>query len=101
MSHLIKICAVCKFSHFRLWYLKSLDGTISCVINVLTLKAPNTLIFLLLFFEDIRHEFSCESSARQRIHIKYQVIFSLIKNEKVLMNVFCYSWIQVSEEHLS
>ena len=23
MSHLFKICAVCKFSYFRLWYLKS------------------------------------------------------------------------------
>ena len=34
---------------------------------------------------------SCESSARQRIHMKYQVLFSLKKNEKVFINVVCCS----------
>ena len=27
--------------------------------------------------------------ARQRIHMKYEVLFSLKNNEKVFMNVFC------------
>ena len=34
---------------------------------------------------------SCESSAKQRIHMKYQVLFSLKNNEKVFMNVVCCS----------
>ena len=34
---------------------------------------------------------SYESSARQRIHMKYQVLLSLKNNEKVFMNVVCCS----------
>ena len=64
---------------------------------ILTIKAPNEncsgrhFNFLLLSFEEIRLDVSCESSARQRIHMKYQVLVSLKNNEKVLMNVVCYS----------
>ena len=32
-------------------------------------------------------DFSCESSALQRIHLKYQALFSLKNNEKIFMNV--------------
>ena len=39
----------------------------------------------------MRLDVSCESSARQRIHVKYQVLFSLKNNEKVFMNVVCCS----------
>ena len=33
MSHLIKIYAVCKFSYFRLWYLKIISNCILAVYN--------------------------------------------------------------------
>ena len=33
------------------------------------------LLFLLLSFEEIRLDVSCESSAKQRIHMKYQALF--------------------------
>ena len=33
----------------------------------------------------------CESSALQRIHMKYQVLFSLKNNEEIFMNVVCCS----------
>ena len=39
----------------------------------------------------IRIHVSCESSAWQRIHMKYQVLFSLKNNEKVFMVVVCCS----------
>ena len=39
----------------------------------------------------IRLDFSCESSAQQRSHLKHQVLFSLKKNEKIFMNVVCCS----------
>ena len=35
----------------------------------------------------IRLDFSCESSAKQRIHLKHQVLFSLKNNKIILMNV--------------
>ena len=51
-----------------------------------------TLIFFYFYLlKKIRLDVSCESSARQRIHMKYQVLFSLKNNEKVLMNVICCS----------
>ena len=50
---------------------------------LLTLKAPNhhfsrrhSLIFFHCFSEKIRLDFSSESSARQRIHMKNQALFS-------------------------
>ena len=64
----------------------------------LTLNAPNKncsrlhlnfLDFCLL--KKIRLDFSYESSAKQRIHLKDQVLFSLKNNEKIFMNVVCCS----------
>ena len=63
----------------------------------LTFKASNKkncsrrqfIYFLLLSFEKIRLDVSCESSAY--IHTKYQVFFSLKNNEKVFINVVCCS----------
>ena len=43
--------------------------------------------FYFYLLKKIRLSVSCESSARQRIHMKYQVLFSLKNNEKVFMNV--------------
>ena len=49
-------------------------------VSSLTVKAPNKICsrrhfnFLLLSFEEIRLDFSCESSALQRIHLKHQVL---------------------------
>ena len=34
---------------------------------------------------------SCESSVKQSIHMKYQVLFSLKNNEEVFLNVVCCS----------
>ena len=47
----------------------------------------------ILFYlsKKIRLDFSCESSAYQRIHLKDQVLFSLKNNEKIFMNVVCRS----------
>ena len=62
----------------------------------LTLKVPNKncsrrhFNFLLLSFKKVRLDVSCESSARQRIHMKHQVLFSLKNNERIL-NVVCCS----------
>ena len=57
----------------------------------LTLKAPITTaadnihnIFSFFFSEKIRHDVSSESSARQRIHMKLQVLFSLKNKNKNL-----------------
>ena len=51
---------------------------------VLTLKAPykncrrrHLIFFYFYLSKKIRLDVSCESSARQRIHMKYQVLFSL------------------------
>ena len=56
------------------------------------IAADDTFIFLLFYLlKKIRLGVSCESSARQRIHTKYQVLFSLKNNEKVYMNVVCCS----------
>ena len=63
----------------------------------LTLKAPSKiaaddiLIFYFYLSKEIRLDFSCESYARQRIHLKHQVLFSLKNNEKIIMNVVCCS----------
>ena len=63
----------------------------------LTHKAPtkiaagDILIFYFHLSKKMRLDFSCESSARQRIHLKHQVSFSLKNNEKILRNVVCCS----------
>ena len=52
-------------------------------LSLLTLKAPIATAaddihkyFLIFFPEKIRRDISCESSARQRIHMKLQALFS-------------------------
>ena len=53
------------------------------IANMLTLKAPiMTAADNYCFSETIRLDISCESSARQRIHIKHQALFSLKDNSK-------------------
>ena len=49
---------------------------------------------ILIFFtfnlsKKIKLDFSCDSSAsaRQRIHLKHQILFSLKNNEKIFMNI--------------
>ena len=54
------------------------------------IAADNTLLFFLLSME-IRLDVLCESSAQQRIHMKYQVLFSLKNIEKVFISVVCCS----------
>ena len=58
---------------------------------ILTLKVPITtaaddihIYFFIVFPEKIRLDVSCESSTRQRIHMKHQALFSLKdKSEKL------------------
>ena len=67
------------------------------ILEHLTLSAPNKnysrrhFFFYFYLSKEIKLDVSCESSARQRIHMKYQVLFSLKNNENVFMNVVCYS----------
>ena len=59
------------------------------VVKELTLKAANKncsrrhFVFL--------SEIKLDVSAKQRMHMKYQVLFSLKNNEKVFINVVCCS----------
>ena len=59
---------------------------------MLTFKVPNKNcsrrhfnFFTFIFLKKIRFEVSCESSALQRIHMKYRLIFSE-KKRNVFMN---------------
>ena len=52
---------------------------------------PMTGLVYFYLSKKIRLDFSCESSAWQRIHLKHQVSFSLKNSEKILMNVVCCS----------
>ena len=52
--------------------------------------ACGALVYLYLSMK-IRLDFSCESSAKQRIHLKHQVLFFLKNNEIICMNVVCCS----------
>ena len=66
-----------------------------CEGQLLTLKVPSKIAadntFILLSFEEIRLDVSCDSSARQRIHMKYQVLFYQKNNEKIFKTVICCS----------
>ena len=53
--------------------------------------ADDTLCFYLYLLKKIRLDILCESSALQRIHMKYQVLFSLMNNEEIFMNIVCCS----------
>ena len=46
--------------------------------------AVNILFFYYYFSEKIRLDISCESSARQMIHMKYQALISLKNKEKIM-----------------
>ena len=76
-------------------------------INILTLKAPMTTAaddihkyFFHCFSEKIRLDVSSESSARQRIHLKHQALFSLkVKSKKLKCRLLQFSFgaIKVSD----
>ena len=55
------------------------------------IAADDILIFYFYLSKKIRLDFSSESSGKQRIHLKHQVLFSLKNNEKIFMNVVCCS----------
>ena len=62
---------------------------------MLTLKAPITTVaddihkyYFMVFQKKIRLDVSSESSARQRIHLKHQALFSL-KDKSKNKNVVC------------
>ena len=55
------------------------------------ITADNSLIFYFYLLKKIRLDLLGESSAKQRIHMKYQVFFALKNNEKIFMNVVCCS----------
>ena len=68
------------------------------ILGVLTVKVPNKKCnrrhFIFMYFyllKKIRLDVSCESSARQRIHM-CQVLFPLKNNEKVFTNIFVCSY---------
>ena len=62
---------------------------------MLTLKAPSkiaaddTYYFYFYLSKKIRLDVPCESSAKQRIHMKYQALFYQKKNEKIFKTVVC------------
>ena len=55
------------------------------------IAADDILIFYFYLSKKIRLDFSCESSAQQRIYLNHQVLSSLKNNEKIFMNVVCCS----------
>ena len=46
------------------------------MVPVMTAADDDLEYFFHCLLEEIRLDFSCESSARQRIHMKHQVLFS-------------------------
>ena len=66
-------------------------GEITYELTYLTLKAPNKKcsrrFFYFYLLKKIRLDVLCESSALQRIHMKYEVLFLLKNNEDIFMNV--------------
>ena len=55
---------------------KALSGELSCPCD------RSSLSFYFYLLREIRLDVSCDSSAQQRIHVKYQVLFSLKNNKK-------------------
>ena len=53
--------------------------------------ADDILIFFFYLLKKIRLDVLCEPSALQRIHMKYQALFSLKNNEEIFVNVICCS----------
>ena len=65
-------------------------------IGELTLKAPSKIcsrrhlsLFFFNFSKKTSLDISCESSAKQTIHMKYQDLFSLKNLKKIFQNVVC------------
>ena len=65
---------------------------------LLTLKAPSKIaaddtfiIFTFYLLKKIRLDVSCESSAKQRIHMKYKALFYQKKQWKIFQTVVCCS----------
>ena len=48
--------------------------------------------FFFFFSEKTGLDISCESSAKQKIHMKCQDLFSLKNNKKKILNVLCYKF---------
>ena len=62
---------------------KALSGELSCPCDM--------ALFYFYLLKKIRLDVLCEFSVLQRIHMKYQVLFSLNNDEKLFMNVVCCS----------
>ena len=54
-------------------------------------KTKIAALFYFYLLKKIRLDVLCASSALQRIHMNYQVLFSLKNNEEIFMNVVCCS----------
>ena len=74
---------------FQCSIIQELSRTITNpIVNKLTLNVPITTAaddihkYFSLFSEKIRFDVSCESSSRQRIHMKNQALFSLKDRSK-------------------
>ena len=57
------------------------------------IAADDTFIYYFYFYlsKKIRLYVSCESSAKQKIHMKYQALFCQKNNEKIFKTVVCCS----------
>ena len=67
-------------------------------LHLLILKAPSKIaaddtfiIFTFYLSKKIRLDVSCESSAKQKIHMKHQKLFYQKNNEKIFKTVVCCS----------
>ena len=71
----------------------SFEAVTVLILSQTKLQQTTLLFFLFLFYfylsKKIRLDVSCESFAQQRIHMKYQVLFSLKNNEKNCKTVVC------------
>ena len=94
-----KCCHSGRYSYKAVWQCTLPQDFLSTGIlyTILTLKcqtkiaADNIYFFLLYLSKKIRLDFSCESFAKQMIHLKHQVLFSLKNNEKIFMKAVCCS----------
>ena len=61
---------------------------------LITTAADDNLVFFHCFSDKIMLDISCESSAKQRIHIKYQALFSSKDKSENNKSVVCcnFAW---------
>ena len=83
----LKLCKVI----IKLDYINSLPSALTLKVQKKKIAADVILIFFFYLLKKIRLDFSCASTAKQRIHLKHRVLFSLKNNEKIFMNVVCCS----------